>query len=65
MTNEEWCQLYRLLDKMPTEGLEQSYVNNISDVIELVYGKLMELDIDPDDVLNLNQELLEDLKERT
>jgi hypothetical protein len=52
MTKQEWCQLYRLLDKMPSVGrYEPSYVHNINDVWELVRGELMSLDLDPDDVL--------------
>jgi len=51
LSKDEWCQLYRLLDKMPTDAYSQSYVNNISDVWELVRGELMHLELDPDDVL--------------
>jgi hypothetical protein len=56
MTKDEWCQLYRLLDKMPSVGhYEQSYVNNINDVWELVRGELLNLDLDPDDVLESDE----------
>ena len=54
-TTQDWCQLYRLLDRMPDQEYEQSYRNNISDVWELVRGRLMGLDLDPDDVLDSGQ----------
>jgi len=48
MTKEEYSKLYLLLDKFPTDGLAQSYVNNINDVWELVRGCLFSMCINPD-----------------
>ena len=50
-TTQDYCQLYRLLDRLPEDGWVQSERNCLSSVWEIVRGRLMSLDLDPDDVL--------------
>jgi hypothetical protein len=47
---QDCIQLYQLLDRFPDTEYAQSYQNSLSDVWELVRGRLMEAGIDPDDL---------------
>ena len=49
-TTADCIQLFQLLDRFPDTDYAQSYQNNLSDVWELVRGRLLEAGIDPDDL---------------
>lgn len=53
-SKHDYCQLYRLLDRYPSDiGLGPRQA--MSDAWEVVRGKLMALDLDPDEVVNDNE----------